>query len=78
MVSRVLETEIHFYGYETRSKTFKSWVEPFQVKISLKLVFITQTTPLLLPAVPQRCSVKKVFLEISQNSQENAYARVCF
>ena len=27
-------------------------------------------------AVTQACSVKKVFLEISQNSQENTYARV--
>ena len=26
----------------------------------------------------QRCSVKEVFLEISQNSQENTYARVSF
>ena len=26
----------------------------------------------------QRCSMKKVFLEISQNSQENTYARVPF
>ena len=29
-------------------------------------------------AVAQRCYVKKVFLEISQNSQENTYARVSF
>ena len=29
-------------------------------------------------AVFQRCSVKKVFLEISQNSQENTCARVSF
>ena len=29
-------------------------------------------------AVVQRCSVKKVFLEISQNSQENTCARVFF
>ena len=29
-------------------------------------------------AVARRCSVKKVFLEISQNSQENACARVSF
>ena len=29
-------------------------------------------------AVVQRCSAKKVFLEISQNSQENTCARVCF
>ena len=29
-------------------------------------------------AVVRRCSVKKVFLEISQNSQENTCARVYF
>ena len=29
-------------------------------------------------AVAQRCPVKKVFLEISQNSQENTCARVSF
>ena len=29
-------------------------------------------------AVPQRCSVEKVFLEILQNSQENTCARVSF
>ena len=29
-------------------------------------------------AVIQRCSVKKVFLEISQNSRENTCARVSF
>ena len=29
-------------------------------------------------AVVQRCSVKKVFLEISQNSQENTCTRVSF
>ena len=29
-------------------------------------------------AVTQRCSVKKVFLEISQNGQENTCARVSF
>ena len=28
-------------------------------------------------AVVQKCSVKKVFLEISKNSQENTCARVC-
>ena len=31
-----------------------------------------------LETVSQRCSVKKVFLEISKNSQESACARVCF
>ena len=29
-------------------------------------------------ALAQRCSVKKVFLEISQNSQENTCARASF
>ena len=29
-------------------------------------------------AVARRCSVEKVFLEISQYSQENSCARVCF
>ena len=29
-------------------------------------------------AVVQMCSVKKMFLEISQNSQENTYARDSF
>ena len=29
-------------------------------------------------AVVQRCSVKKVFLEISQNSQENTCAKASF
>ena len=32
----------------------------------------------ILEAVARRCSVKQVFLEISQNSQENTCARVSF
>ena len=32
----------------------------------------------LTEAVAQKCSVKKVFLKISQNSQKNTYARVSF
>ena len=32
----------------------------------------------LTEAVAQKCFVKKVFLKISQNSQENTYARVSF
>ena len=36
------------------------------------------TTEGFLGTVVQRCSVKSVFLEISQNSQENTYARVFF
>ena len=36
------------------------------------------TFSIFIEAVVQRCSVKKVFLEISQNSQENNCARVSF
>ena len=36
---------------------------------------ITRNTP---EAVVQRCSVKKVFLQFSQNSQENTYGRISF
>ena len=32
----------------------------------------------MIEAVAQKCSVKKVFLEISQSSQENTFARVSF
>ena len=35
-------------------------------------------TELDIEAAAQRCSLKKVFLEISQNSQENTCARVSF
>ena len=38
----------------------------------------TKLSPLLTEAVAQRCSVKKVFLEISQNSKGNTCARVSF
>ena len=41
-------------------------------ELSTKIHFI------LIEAVVQRCSVKKVSLEISQNSQENNCARVSF
>ena len=40
------------------------------------IISIESLTTLLTEAVVQRCSVKKVFLEISQNSQENTWARV--
>ena len=46
------------------------------------LIFSVITTEQILlriiEAVAQRCSVKKVFLEILQNSQENTCARVSF
>ena len=44
---------------------------------SLKLVIYNRGF-LIEKAVAQTCSVKKVFLEISQNPQENTCARVSF
>ena len=41
----------------------------------MKTIFITYH---ILGAVAQRCSVKKMFLQISQNLQENICARVSF
>ena len=41
----------------------------------LKLILNSNPDP---EAVAQTCSVKKVFVEISQNSQENIYVRVSF
>ena len=38
----------------------------------------TEQTKLVIEAVAQRCFVKKVFLEISPNSQENTCDTVCF
>ena len=40
--------------------------------------FYLKNTFLTAEAVVRRCSIKKVFLEISQNLQENTYARVSF
>ena len=45
----------------------KNWLEMMQ-----------RTKAQTLEAVVQRCSVKNVFLEISQNSQKNTCARVSF
>ena len=39
---------------------------------------VTESVNLITDAVVQRCSVKKVFLKILQNSQENTCARVSF
>ena len=57
-------------------KTFFKTFEKCSGKTSLVSLFWCSTIPLL--SSPQRCSVKKVFLEISQNSQEKICARVSF
>ena len=46
----------------------------FLTRSLIKAIFIEHSTE----AAARRCSVKYVFLEISQNSQENTCARVSF
>ena len=41
-------------------------------------VYSSLSSPLTTEAVGRSCSIKKVFLEISQNSQENTCARDSF
>ena len=48
------------------------------INFMLQLFNNNRETMLHAEAVVQSCSVKKVFLEISQNSQENACSRVSF
>ena len=62
-----------FFG-KTRFSSF--CVLDFRVSVSL--VFSVWFFCLVLEAVAQRCSVKKVFLGILQNSQENTCVRVNF
>ena len=56
----------------------------FMINLNVIITFMLQLfnnnreTMLHAEAVVQSCSVKKVFLEISQNSQENACSRVSF
>ena len=58
----------HLSENKLYNTAFKILSIPFAVVENVKLT----------EAVAQRCSIKKVFLEISQNSQENTCARVFF
>ena len=55
------------------------WEQSFKIgKTKFCLRFKSQKNTEETEAVAQKCSVKKVFLEILQNSQENTYARGFF
>ena len=58
----------------------KTPLNPIQLKKLSSLTFLYNSIILTLfsEAVAQRCSVKKVFLEISQKSQANTCFRVSF
>ena len=46
--------------------------------MKMRLIMLNISFYFISEADVRRCSVRKVFLEISQNSQENTYARVYF
>ena len=45
---------------------------------TVNMMLILSLLLLITEAAVKRCSVKKVFLEVSQNSLENTFATVCF
>ena len=67
----------NFYETESFSMFLITSVILFTTEVQLHnyIVFLIDH---IVEAVVERCSVKKVFLEISQNSQENTCARVSF
>ena len=66
------------YTFLNLTNTFLFGNPSFIDKINTLILDATIEYILLTEAVVQRCSVKKVFLEVSQNSQENICARVSF
>ena len=62
---------------EASPSTF-SWLYFLCVRLSKNITKCFFLNKVFSEAVVRRCSVKKVFLEISQNSQENTCARVSF
>ena len=58
--------------YKNVSDLFSSYVESQILPVNLIIMLSPSES------VVQKCSVKKVFLEISQNSQDNICARVSF
>ena len=57
------------FGYK-KPKTFIK----FRTRSLIKEIFIEHSTE----AASSRCSVKKVYLEVLQNSQENTCVRISF
>ena len=57
------------------SLNFKQLYHSRTLSPSFKLTYISLTQSYKAEAIAQRCSVKKMLLEISQNSQENTCAR---
>ena len=72
---------IYFWAYICflqKNWKFYTFLEEFSAKTLISSQYPTQKGKFLksIETVAHRCSVKKVFLEISQNSLENTCARV--
>ena len=82
MSSLVSSFKLRFFEFAYGLVTFYSRYKlSFTVYLSIPALitgFHKILQPLYSEAVVQRCSVKNVFWEISQNSQENTCARVSF
>ena len=72
------------YNKEDGLKNFQTVKLHFTIVMKVMIVIMTMRIIMKImnstssEAVAQRCSVKKVFLEISQNSQENTCTKVSF
>ena len=64
-------------GFTIKKRVFKGNIFDFKIRKN-EVDKIDHANALSSRSNHRRCSVKKVFLEISQNSQENTCARVSF
>ena len=69
---------IYFFCFCKILKVFAHFSNILLSQFILGILIVNYWSTPFLEVVVQRCSVKKVFLEISQNSQENTCARVSF
>ena len=76
---RNLFSDLGLYLRRKLLTTDESWTQQVPLpKLNYYNSFIWQMEIIWIEAVARRSSVKKVFLEISQNSQRNTCARVSF
>ena len=73
IITNSRETQKSFSGVVRDSNPLPSVENLHHPTMANYLIFINKTE-----AVVWRCSVKKVFLKISQNSREKTYSRVSF
>ena len=70
-------TYLYFFGVKNVNFSWTPQSNQGNATLINKIILL-QVSACLTEAVVQRCSVKEVFLEILQNSQENTSARISF